>query len=258
MSSPPRANVLGVGVHALDLETACALIVARARTGPAGCVCFCDVNSVSCAHRDSRHRKILNRAFLATPDGMPVVWLARLDDHAGVGRVYGPDLLLAVCAATAGTDLSHYFYGGGPGTADRLAAALRARFPGLRVAGTRTPPYGPPPEEELAFVAQELRTRRASFCWVGLSTPKQEALMDALLPRLERGVLLGVGAAFDLHSGRIRQAPRWVRRSGFEWLWRLALEPRRLGPRYLRNNPPFLLRALAQATGLRRYPLDTE
>jgi N-acetylglucosaminyldiphosphoundecaprenol N-acetyl-beta-D-mannosaminyltransferase len=258
MKPPPRANVLGVGVHALDLDTACALVVERARGGPAGCVCCCDVNSVSCAHRDPRHRAILNRAFLATPDGMPVVWLARLDDHAGIDRVYGPDLLLAVCAATAGTGLGHFFYGGTPGTADRLAAALQKRFPGLRVAGTRTPPYGPPSEEELARVAQDLRTGDAAFCWVGLSTPKQEALMAALQPRLERGVLLGVGAAFDLHSGRIRQAPRWLQRSGLEWLWRLALEPRRLGPRYLRNNPLFLLRALAQATGLRRYPLDTE
>jgi N-acetylglucosaminyldiphosphoundecaprenol N-acetyl-beta-D-mannosaminyltransferase len=258
MNPPPRANILGVGVHALDLESACALVVDRARTGPAGYVCCCDVNSVSCAHRDPRHRAILNHAFLATPDGMPVVWLARTSDIEGTQRVYGPDLLLAVCDATNGSALRHYFYGGGEGTADLLVRSLQARYPALNIAGTSTPPVGIQDDNELNRVAAEIERTRADLIWIGLSTPKQEAVMAALAPRLRHGVLLGVGAAFDFHSGRIRQAPRWIQRSGFEWLWRLSREPRRLGLRYLRNNPLFVLRALAQISGLKHYPLELD
>ncbi len=256
MIPPPRSNVLGVGVHALDLDLARDLILDRAGSGPAGYVCCCDVNSVSCAHRDPRHRTILNQSFLTTPDGMPVVWLARRGDREGINRVYGPDLLLSLCAATVHTGLRHFFYGGAPGTAEQLAQSLVTRFPGLSVAGTRTPPYGAAPPEELDAVASQLRSACASLIWVGLSTPKQEALMAKLVARLDHGVLLGVGAAFDLHSGRIRQAPRWMQRSSLEWLWRLAREPRRLGPRYLRNNPLFLLRAFAQISGIKEYPLN--
>lgn len=256
MIPPPRSNVLGVGVHALGLGLARDLVLDRAGHGSAGYVCCCDVNSVSCAHRDRRHRTILNRSFLTTPDGMPVVWLARRGDHEGVERVYGPDLLLSLCAATVHTTVRHFFYGGAPGTAEQLAQSLAVRFPGLSIAGTRTPPYGAMPEEEVDAVAAEIRSTQASLIWVGLSTPLQEALMARLVTQLDRGVLLGVGAAFDLHSGRIRQAPHWMQRSGLEWIWRFAREPRRLGPRYLRNNPLFLLRAFAQVSGIKTYPRD--
>ena len=256
MTVPPRTNVLGVGIHALDLEGAVAFLVAAAQAGRTGYVCCCDVNSLSCARRDPAHRARLNRALLATPDGMPVVWLARCGDYPGIDRVYGPDLLLALSAATAGTGIAHYFYGGTEGTAGRLAASLRERFPALEVAGVRTPPFDVFPPEERDAVADEINRSGARLVWVGVSTPKQERLMAELAPRLTRAILIGVGAAFDLHSGRIRQAPRWLQRSGLEWFWRVCLEPRRLGPRYLRNNPLFLLRAFAQLSGLRHYPLD--
>lgn len=252
----PRANVLGVGVHALDLEEACRRIVAAAKAGETGYVCCCDANSVSWARRDPEHRQRLNHAMLVTPDGMPVVWLARRDIHRGIDRVYGPDLLLAVCAATEDTDLQHYFYGGGQGTADRLVERLRKQFPRLPVAGVKSPPFSDFPDDVLNTAAKTLREVAARIVWVGLSTPKQERVMAGLSARLPGTILLGVGAAFDLHSGRIRQAPRWVQRSGTEWIWRLALEPRRLGPRYLRNNPLFLLRAFAQLSGVKRYPID--
>ena len=266
-----RFNVIGTGVHALHLAQARDLVIARARAARApgagaaarGYVCCCDVNNLSCARRDARHRAILNAAFLATPDGMPVVWMGRWAGHAGVGRVYGPDLLEAVAAATSGAtpdeDLTHFFYGAGPGTAELLARKLVTRFPGLRVAGVHTPPFGAP-ESDAAHVAAleaEVRAARPDFFWVGLSTPKQERCMAALLPRLDVGVMLGVGAAFDLLSGRVRQAPRWAQRSALEWAWRLVLEPWRLGPRYLRNNPLFVLRVAGQLAGMKRFRLET-
>ena len=216
-------------------------------------VCFCDVNSVSCARRDPAHLAALNQSFLTTPDGMPLVWLGRRAGHRHVTRVYGPDLLLEVCAATAGSDLTHFFYGAGPGTAEALAASLQARFPGLRIAGTHTPPFRELTAGEAAALESRIRDLRPSFFWVGLSTPKQEKFMAAFAPRLDTGIMLGVGAAFDFLSGRVRQAPRWMQRSGLEWLFRLCAEPRRLAPRYFKNNPLFVLRLLAEKTGLKKY-----
>ena len=254
MAIPQRFHVLGVGVHALDLAQARDLIVTAARERPPGAyVCFCDVNSVSCARRDPAHLAALNNAFLTTPDGMPLVWLGRRAGHRAIGRVYGPDLLLAVCAATAGTGLTHFFYGAAPGTADALASQLQARFPGLTVAGTHTPPFRELTVDETAALETTIRTLRPDFFWVGLSTPKQEKFMAAFAPRLDAGVMLGVGAAFDFLSGRIRQAPRWMQRSGLEWLFRLCTEPRRLGPRYFKNNPLFTLRILAEKLRLTKY-----
>lgn len=247
METPPRTNVLGVGVHALSLTQARDLVIAAASERRAGAyVCFCDVNSVSCARRDPAHLAALNNSFLTTPDGMPLVWLAHRAGHRNVTRVYGPDLLLAVCAATAGTGLTHFFYGAGPGTAESLAASLTTRFPGLQIVGTHTPPFRELDATEAAALEEKLRVLRPSFFWVGLSTPKQEKFMAAFAPRLDTGVMLGVGAAFDFLSGRIRQAPRWMQRTGLEWLFRLCTEPRRLAPRYFKNNPLFLLRLLAE------------
>jgi N-acetylglucosaminyldiphosphoundecaprenol N-acetyl-beta-D-mannosaminyltransferase len=254
MALPERYNVLGVRVHALHLAQARDLIIAAARDRtPGAYVCFCDVNSVSCARRDPAHLAALNNAFLATPDGMPLVWLGRRAGHRNITRVYGPDLLLEVCAATAGTGLTHFFYGAGPGTAEALAGKLTARFPGLRIAGTETPPFRDLSADEAAALESRVAALRPDFFWVGLSTPKQEKFMAAYAPRVSAGVLLGVGAAFDFLSGRVRQAPRWIQRSGLEWLFRLCTEPRRLAPRYLKNNPLFVLRLVAQKLGLKKY-----
>lgn len=250
---PPRFNVQGVGVHALTLDLARDLIVWAARPRHGHYVCCCDAHSISWAQRSDAHRRTLNSAFLATPDGMPIVWLGRRAGLGPVRRVYGPDLLQALCAVTAGTEYLHFFYGSGPGTAPLLAERLQARHPGLRVAGTFTPPFGPLPASDRHELTARLREVKPDFFWVGLSTPKQEAFMAEHAGRLEAGVMIGVGAAFDFLSGRVRQAPAWIRGSGMEWLWRLTREPRRLAPRYLRSAPLFALRTVAQLTRLKRY-----
>ncbi|HEX2100681.1 MAG TPA: WecB/TagA/CpsF family glycosyltransferase [Candidatus Synoicihabitans sp.] len=256
MTVPPRFNVQGVGIHALTLPLARDLIVEAARDrGRGHYVCCCDAHSISWAHRSMAHRRALRQAFLATPDGMPLVWTGRRSGYP-VERVYGPDLLLAICAATADRAYSHFFYGAGPGTAERLTAVLQRSFPGLRIAGTYTPPFGPLPEAERTALVARLQAAPPDFFWVSLSTPKQEAWVATNASLFPAGVMLAVGAAFDLLSGRVRQAPKWCRELGAEWLWRLAREPRRLAPRYLRSAPLFALRAVAQATGLRRYPLE--
>jgi N-acetylglucosaminyldiphosphoundecaprenol N-acetyl-beta-D-mannosaminyltransferase len=250
--SLPRYNVLGVGISALTLAQARDLVVGVRGTVRRGYICLGTAHGLSEARADPALRKIFNESWLTTPDGMPLVWLG----PRGVGRVYGPDLMLAVCDAGRATGLTHYFFGGAPGAAEELRARLCTRFPKLTVAGTFTPPFRPLNEEEVAALRADVARARPDVIWVGLGTPKQERFMAAHWQTLDAGVLIGVGAAFDFHSGRVRQAPRWIQRSGFEWLFRLCTEPRRLGPRYLTTNPLFAMRVLAQRSGLKRYPLD--
>ncbi len=253
MSAPPvpRYNVLGVGVSALTFAQARDLVLARGQKRSRGYVCVTGVHGVMESCDDPALRRIHHEAFLVTPDGMPLVWLG----PPGVERVYGPDLMLAVCDAGRASGVRHFFYGGAPGVAEELSAKLRARFPGLEVVGTYSPPFRPLNEDEAARLRADVARTRPDLMWIGLSTPKQERFMAEYAPQLEAGLLLGVGAAFDFHTGRVVQAPRWMQRSGLEWLFRLGTEPRRLGPRYLRNNPRFLWRVLLQRLGWRKYPL---
>jgi N-acetylglucosaminyldiphosphoundecaprenol N-acetyl-beta-D-mannosaminyltransferase len=254
MQAIPRYNVLGVGISALNLAGACAAALAALAERRKGYVCTADARVVNLAVENDELRRQLNAAYLTTPDGMPLVWLGRAHGHRKVGRVYGPDLMLAVCAATAGTGHTHFLYGGSPGVAERLQDRLRARFPRLRIVGTFAPPFRPlAPDEEAALVAQVADLKPDLF-WVGLGVPARERFMARTLPKLETTLMLGVGAAFDLLSGRVPQAPRWMQRGGLEWLFRLGTEPRRLGPRYLRHGPLFVLRVAAQLIRLRRYP----
>lgn len=256
MNPVPRFNVLGVGISALTLAQATDLVVGTRGRRRVGYICLGTVHSLSEARRDPGFRQVLNGSWLTTPDGMPLVWLARQLGHPEVTRVYGPDLLLAVCEAGRATGLRHYFYGGAPGVADELVRRLSARFPGLAVAGTESPPYRPLTAEEFTALQARIAAAAADVVWVGLGTPKQDRFMADAWSRLDAGVLIGVGAAFDFHSGRLRQAPRWTQRSGLEWLFRLGQEPRRLAYRYLVYNPLFVLRVLAQLAGWKRYPLE--
>jgi N-acetylglucosaminyldiphosphoundecaprenol N-acetyl-beta-D-mannosaminyltransferase len=181
------------------------------------------------------------------------VWLGKWHGHRTIDRVYGPDLMLRICDASVSRGLTHYLYGGAPGVAEELASRLRARFPGLRIVGYYTPPFRPLDPEERADLQTRVTAVMPDFFWVGLSTPKQERFMAEFGPTLDATIMLGVGAAFDMHSGRLPQAPHWMQRSGLEWFYRLLREPRRLFWRYARNNPLFVARAALQLSGLRRY-----
>ena len=249
-----RVNILGVGLSVLNLQTALAAIAAAVRERRKGYVCVTGVHGVMEAQDDAEFKKILNGAFLCTPDGMPMVWAGKLNGHAEMGRVYGPDLMLDVCAWSEASGAKHFFYGGAEGVAEVLAQRLKANFPWLEVVGTFTPPFRALNPDEEKLLTEQVRAARPDIFWVGLSTPKQEKFMAEFLPKLDATLMIGVGAAFDFHSGRVRQAPRWLQRSGLEWFYRLCSEPRRLAWRYFRNNPLFVVKFLGQLTGLRKYP----
>ncbi len=249
-----RVNVLGVGISVLNLRTALDAIAAAVRERRKGYICVTGVHGVMEAQVDESFKKILNDAFLCTPDGMPMVWAGRLDGHREMSRVYGPDLMLDVCRWSETSGAKHFFYGGADGVAELLSQKLKEKFPKLQVTGTFTPPFRALNEAEVKSLSAQIAAGQPDILWVGLSTPKQEKFMAEFLPRLDVTLMLGVGAAFDFHTGRVSQAPRWMQRSGLEWLYRLGSEPRRLWKRYLRNNPLFVLNYLLQKTGLKKFP----
>ena len=251
-----RVNVLGVGIHSLNLATAVEHMATAVRERRKGYICVTGVHGVMEAQTDPAFRQILNRAFLCTPDGMPMVWLGKLNGQTAMSRVYGPDLMLEICRWSETSGCRHFFYGGAPGVAEELRERLTARFPALIVAGCFTPPFRPLTAAEELDLQQTIRAARPDIMWVGLSTPKQEKFMAEYLSKLEVTLMVGVGAAFDFHSGRVRQSPRWMQRSGLEWFYRLCQEPRRLARRYLKNNPLFVLKIAGQLTRLQKYALD--
>lgn len=242
---PPRVDVLGVGLSCLTLDSAVEEVSGWVVRDDHRYVCVTGVHGVMECRRDPQLLRIHNRSGLTTPDGMPMVWSARWAGRRDVSRVYGPDLMAVVLARAAERGWSSFFYGGGPGIAELLAERLTARFPGLRIAGTWTPPFRPLSPDEDAEVVRVINDSGAQLVWVGLSTPKQERWMAEHVGKLRANALFGVGAAFDLHAGTLPQAPRWMQHSGLEWAYRLGREPRRLWRRYLRNNPAFVLNILA-------------
>jgi N-acetylglucosaminyldiphosphoundecaprenol N-acetyl-beta-D-mannosaminyltransferase len=253
-----RANVLGIGVSVIDQDSAREFLFDAARDGRRGYVTITNVHSVSEAHGDPEFRRIFNRALLCTPDGMPLVWMGRLQGFHSIRRVYGPDLMLNLFQHSRDGQFTHFLYGGKPGVADELAHVLGKRFPGAQIAGTYSPPYRALNPDELHALEKRIAETKPDFVWVGIGMPKQERFMAEHAAALTGAtIFIGVGAAFDFLTGRVRQAPKWMQSAGLEWFFRLTQEPRRLWKRYLLNNPLFIMRAAAQLLGLRRYPLES-
>lgn len=239
-ASPARVDVLGVHVSCIDRPMAVENIARWIQDREQHYVCVTGVHGVMESQSDPALRQIHNESGLTTPDGMPLVWCAHKAGAGNVTRVYGPDLMLDVCERGAREGWRMFFYGGADGVADELAAKLRARFPGLVSVGTLCPPFRALTDDEIADECRIINEAKADIVWVGLSTPKQERWMASRVGRIDTPVMVGVGAAFDFHTGRVRQAPKLVQKSGLEWLFRMCMEPKRLWKRYMKNNPRFV------------------
>jgi N-acetylglucosaminyldiphosphoundecaprenol N-acetyl-beta-D-mannosaminyltransferase len=207
---------------------------------------------------DASFRRILNDADVATPDGMPLVWALRSLGVPDQRRVYGPDLMLALCGQAMRLRHRIYLYGGRESTLRELCRRLQLRYSRLQIVGAYSPPFRPLTPEEDAACVQRIRDADADLVFVGLSTPKQEKWMAAHRALLPGVVMIGVGAAFDFHAGSVRQAPPWMQQSGLEWLFRLWMEPQRLWKRYLLLNPLFLPLWALQWAGLLDYSSASE
>jgi N-acetylglucosaminyldiphosphoundecaprenol N-acetyl-beta-D-mannosaminyltransferase len=251
--APPRANVLGIGVHAVNMEQVLALMASAVDARRKGYICVTGVHGIMEAQREPGLKRILNEAFLTTPDGMPTVWVGRMQRFSQIDRVFGPELMLEFCRLSITRGYRHFLYGGGPGVAEELRRALLSHLPELQIVGTYTPPFRALSTREAGDLQATFRELKPDVTWIGLSTPKQEKFMAEYLDRLDTTLLVGVGAAFDYHTGRIQDAPRWVKRAGLQWLHRMGQEPRRLWKRYLLNNPKFIVSILSQFAGLVHY-----
>lgn len=244
------ATVLGTPIDVLTWDEAVGRLRLWATRRESRYVCICNAHSVVTALHDPTFAAALVRADMATADGAPVAWMMRRLGHAGQGRISGPDLMWRYCQAVAGSGEGIFLYGAAPHTLDLLEQSLLAAFPGLRICGKRSPPFRPLSVDEEQQDIDLINAAGAGIVWVSLGCPKQELWMARHAGQI-KAVTVGVGAAFNFHAGQIGRAPEWMRRSGLEWLHRLASEPRRLWRRYLVTNSLFIANAARQL--LRRW-----
>lgn len=235
---PSSFEVLDVQINAAPFASVLDRVLRAPQTGERLALHFATVHTLVESQQDDDLRAALGRGLIQ-PDGMPLVWLGRAGGRP-VERVCGPDFMPALIEQGIAEGRTHFFYGGAPGVPEALAARLSERYPGLKVAGTFSPPFRPLSVSEEDEIVSRINDANPDYVWVGLGTPKQDLWLATHRPRLGASALLAVGAAFDLLSGRRRRAPRWMQRTGTEWIYRLATEPRRLASRYTRLNARFI------------------
>ncbi|MBI4896786.1 MAG: WecB/TagA/CpsF family glycosyltransferase [Actinobacteria bacterium] len=240
MTAIPKRTIAGIGVSIADytdvLDAFDTAIESRQRLY----VCCAPASTLIYARRDLALTAALRDADIVTPDGMGVVYAARLLGERLPDRVYGPDLMLMQLARAEQSGQSIWLYGGFDDEALRaLLESYGKRFPALRVAGSWSPPHRPLTDEETRELVERINGDAPDVVWVGLGTPKQDIWMHEMRERLDAPVLCGVGAAFDFHAGRVAQAPRWMQNAGLEWLFRLTRDPWRMLRRYAATLPHF-------------------
>ncbi len=247
------ANILGVRVSAVNMNLAMRLADQWISSGKPGYACVTAVHGVMEAQDDPSYLGILNNAVLNVPDGMPITWVGRFQGYGEMNRVFGPDFMLTLCKLSLERGYRNFLYGGQPGVAEQLRATLELRFPGLQIVGTCTPPFRELNSQEEKELINQVHALKPDILWVGLGAPKQERFMADYVAKLQVPLMVGVGAAFDFHTGRIRDCSEWIKRAGLQWLHRLVQDPRRLWKRYLRTNPAFLWHIAWQLAGLRKF-----
>lgn len=250
-SATPSFCVLGVRIHATNIPAILAEIDRVICNGQKGYITITGVHGIVECQNHPQVWHAHEQAWLTVPDGMPLVYIGRLHGRRHTRRCYGPDLMLAVMDKSRRSGWTHFFYGGKPGVAQELREEMERRFPGVQILGTYSPPFRPLSQGEREALVHEISQLQPDIFWVGLSTPKQELFMHEYLSLLNTKIMIGVGAAFDFHTGRVRQAPRWMQSLALEWLFRTFAEPKRLFRRYARIVPMFLFLYSLQLLGLR-------
>lgn len=238
-------KVVGASIDLTDWAGAIKRIHGWASAHESRYVCICNVHSVITAQLDGAFAQVIEQADMATPDGAPIAWMLRRLGAREQRRINGPDLMLRYCKHAATSGESIFLYGSTDETLDTLQRRLLARHPTLQIVGAYSPPFRPLTDVETADVVQRINASGAGTVWVSLGCPKQEFWMASMRGRIQ-AVMIGVGAAFDYHAGTIVRAPKWMQRSGLEWLHRLFSEPRRLWRRYLFTNSRFIVAAIKQ------------
>lgn len=251
-NSRDRVRVVSLDVDLIGYDDTIERVAAMARAKKGGYVCVSTVHMTMEGHQDPEFARLVNAADLVLADGMPMAWMQRRLGNPQASQVRGPSLMPMLMEYAAENGLRTGFYGGRPEVIEKLKAKAIEDFPGLYVPYAYAPPFRPLSDEEDAAVVSEINNSGVDILFVGLGCPKQERWMAAHREKIS-AVMLGVGAAFDLYTGSLAEAPDWVRRSGFEWAYRLSREPRRLWKRYFYTNSRFLIQAGLQLSGLKRF-----
>jgi N-acetylglucosaminyldiphosphoundecaprenol N-acetyl-beta-D-mannosaminyltransferase len=238
-------HIVGMRVDATTYDDATARIIAGAKAAKSAYVCASNVHMTMETYDSPKFADVVNSADLVTPDGMPLVWGLRGLGVKNAVRVCGPALTLTVCEAAAQMNVPIALYGGTSASLVAFTDFLKNKFPSIDIACQISPPFRPVTREEDEAYTKQIVDSGARILFVGIGCPRQEIWMSEHRGRIP-AVMLGVGAAFDFHSGRIKQAPAWMQKVGLEWLFRLLMEPRRLWKRYFKHNPRFVAFFLVQ------------
>lgn len=249
----PQADVFGIPVRALSMAQMLDMIDEWITLGTQQFVCTVDVHALMESQTDNDIRKIYNSAVVAA-DGMPIVWLLRRHGCSTAERICGPDLLPALFRRSETRAYRHFLYGASPETLARLRDRLTHDFPRARIVGTYSPPFRTLSASEDAEIIAMMNAAEPDIIWIGLGAPKQDRWMAAHRPLLRAPVLIGVGAAFDMVAGTVRRAPAFLQRTGCEWMFRIAQEPRRLLIRYVKSNFQFALRLIGEMLHVAKPP----
>jgi len=241
-----KINIFGANINAISLSDAVSLVEEQISQKHPGYVCVCPVSSIVRANKDEDFRQTINNSFLSTPDGMPVVWYIKSKGFKKATRVYGPDLMSEMFKVSQIKGYRHYFYGGTEDVLEKLKKNLLHSFSALSICGMHAPPFREKAGEEEQEIIDEINGCSPDIIWVGIGSPKQERWMQANVNYFDNAVLIGVGAGFNFYAGTIKQAPKWMQRTGLEWLFRLFCEPRRLWKRYLFGNTKFIYLVLKE------------
>ena len=251
-----KHNIVGVGISAVDYESAVEKIISAAHEKRPFAVSALAVHGVMTGALDMIHRFRLNKLDLVVPDGQPVRWALKwLYGVKLPDRVYGPNLTLKVCEKAASEGLSIYLYGSQTKVLDKFEANLKEQFPNLKIAGKQPSRFRQVTAEEQQEIAETIRDSGAAIVLVGLGCPRQETWVFENRELISLP-LLAVGAAFDFHAGTVSQAPEWFQKRGLEWLYRFVQEPKRLWKRYVFLNPLYLLMIALQFLKLKTMEVE--
>lgn len=247
--SVPKQNVVGFPVTALSFDRQIDLMLKWANKRSSRSVCVANVHMLMEAYSNSEFASVLLGADLVTPDGMPLVWLMNLLG-CRQDRVAGMDILLSLCEKLSSRNTSIFFLGSKPEILENMRQRLNREFPDLKIAGMESLPFRPLSPKEDEAIVQKINQSGAGIVLVSLGCPKQEMWINQHRGRV-KAVMVGLGAVFPLYAGVHKRAPFWLRHAGFEWLYRLVQEPRRLWKRYLTTIPPFIYLAFKQLLEVR-------
>jgi N-acetylglucosaminyldiphosphoundecaprenol N-acetyl-beta-D-mannosaminyltransferase len=242
--------VNGIRFDLLSSDDLVRIVSTFVECGKSHVIHFLAVDPTVRASRDADYRRELNAGDLNVVDGQPITWAVHLNGQH-TERIAGTEAIALLCDAGLQSDHTHYLYGSTPHVSQQLDSQLRARYPGISIAGAESPPMGMPSERDLAASAAQIRASGAELLWIGIGTPNQHHVASRLRDFGAAPVILCVGAAFDFASGTKKRAPQWMQRLGLEWFHRLLSEPKRLGPRYLVENPRFLATVAREHLGPR-------